>query len=321
MAEWLVEHGIGEQRALLVEGERVLAAKVRWPGELRAGQSVMARLVSRAAGSPRGVALNEAGAEILVDKLPRDHSEGRDFALTVTRGALAERGRFKRAQGRYAGADLSETPPDRSDVFETGTTVRRFPRGLWEDVWDAAATGEIDFTGGSLLFAVTPAMTLVDIDGDLPPGELALRAVAPLASALRTFDLGGSIGVDFPTLDAKADRRAVDHALDEALRDWPHERTAMNGFGFVQIVARLEGPSLLHRMTTSRVGAAARMALRRAELLDGAGDVLLTVHPAVKAKLKPEWLEELARRSGRTVRVAVDPGIAITAGHAQMVAR
>ena len=320
MAEWLIEDGVGEQRALLVENDAVLAAKLRWPGELRAGAQADAKLVSRRAGSPRGVARTEGGAEILLDKLPPDASEGKQVAIRITRAAIAERGRFKRAQGRIA--DTNDPPTaGEPDAFALGKTVRRFPAGLWEEVWDAAWEGEIAFAGGSLLFSVTPAMTVVDIDGDLPPRDLALAAVEPLARALGRFDCGGSIAVDFPTLPAKADRRAVDDALDTALADWPHERTAMNGFGLVQIVARQDGPSLLHRMATSRVGAAARMVLRRAELLDGAGKILLTVHPALKAKLKPEWLAELARRSGREVAVETDPGIALGAGHAQIVGR
>jgi ribonuclease G len=96
----------------------------------------------------------------------------------------------------------------------------------------------------------------------------------------------------------------------------------MNGFGFVQLVARLEGPSLLHRFATARLGMAARMALRRAELAadDGAGRaLLLTVHPALKAKLKPEWLSDLARRTGREVRIETDPGLAIEGAHAQLL--
>ncbi|HCY01516.1 MAG TPA: ribonuclease, partial [Erythrobacter sp.] len=128
------------------------------------------------------------------------------------------------------------------------------------------------------------------------------------------------IGIDFPTLATKADRKAVDAALDAALGGWPHERTAMNGFGFVHIVARLDGPSLLHRFATARIGAAARMALRRAELVDGPGATLLTVHPAVKAKLKAEWLAELERRTARRVRIEIDPGLAIEAATAQIVA-
>ena len=94
----------------------------------------------------------------------------------------------------------------------------------------------------------------------------------------------------------------------------------MNGFGFVQIVSRLEGPSLLHRMTTSRVGAAARMALRRAEMVEGPGTTLLTVHPTVKDRLKTDWLEQLERRTGRPTRIETDPALALGAGQAQVIA-
>jgi Ribonuclease G/E len=191
---------------------------------------------------------------------------------------------------------------------------------LWEEVWHAASSGSLDFPGGEILVSVTPAMTVIDIDGVGGPREVALAAVPAIARALAWFDLGGNIGVDFPTCPAKDDRRAVDAALDAALAHWPHERTAMNGFGFVQIVARLEGPSLLHRFATSRTGMCARYALRVAERAEGHGPVLeLRAHPALKAKLKPEWLSELARRTGREVRLETDPGLALEAPSAQII--
>lgn len=310
--EWVVEDGVGETRALLIDGDTVLAAKLRWPGELYRGQELTAKLVSKRGA--RGTAMTAEGRELLVDRLSREVSEGSELELVVTRAALAERGRYKLPSARMASR---QTPV--ADPIETGKRVHRFPPGTWEEVWQAASSGEVAFDGGSLLFAVTPAMTLVDIDGALDSRSLALAATGPLARSLGEFDLGGSIGIDFPTLEAKADRKAVDTALGDALGDWPHERTAMNGFGFVQLVARLEGPSLLHRFATSRVGMAARMALRRAEMVDGAGVTLLTVHPALKAKLRPEWLSEVERRTGRPLRIETDPGLAIEGAAAQIV--
>lgn len=315
---WLIEQGIGETRALLVEGERVLAAKLMWPGELAAGTRTSGKLTAKLKGTRRGVALLGDGTEALVDQLPPHITEGQSLDLLVTRAPIAERGRLKRAQARVAGADA----PLPGSGWPEGRVVRRLPAGLWEEVWHAASSASLDFPGGEILVSVTPAMTVIDIDGVGTPRDVALAAVPAIARALAWFDMGGNIGIDFPTLQTKEDRRAVDAALDAALDDWPHERTAMNGFGFVQLVARLEGPSLLHRFAAMRLGMAARMALRRVELAadEGTGRVLeLRVHPALKAKLKDGWLAELARRTGREVRIAADPALAIEAADAQLL--
>lgn len=144
LPEWLIEQGIGETRALLVEGEQVLAAKLMWPGELTAGARVAGQLTAKLKGTRRGVALLDGGNEALVDHLPPQVTEGQRLDLAITRGPLAERGRLKRAQARVAAGDTPTAPSPLAD----GTIMRRFPADLWEEVWHAASSGSLDFPGG-----------------------------------------------------------------------------------------------------------------------------------------------------------------------------
>ena len=316
---WLIEQGIGEQRAILLDGDQIVAARTFWPGELAAGLIDDATLISRAAGSKRGTARFASGEQALVDRLPADAREGASIRLEVTRHAMGDGLRRKLARSRPT--DSAPRPaPDLADQLG-GTVVHAFPGNEWDDLVAEALSGEVAFAGGSLLFSPTPAMLLVDVDGTLDPRALALAAAAPLAQALRRFDAGGNIGIDFPTLQTKEDRRAVDESLAAALHGWPHERTAMNGFGFVQIVARLERPSLLHRATYQRTALAVRALLRRAERLQGAGAVELALHPALERDLSADFVAELARRTGREVRLRIDAGLAPEAPHAQLVPR
>jgi len=308
---WLIEQGIGEDRALLVHRGEAIAARMRWPGGLEAGLVEDALLVQRAKGSGRGRARFACGEEALVDRLGRDAAEGGKVRLEVTRPAVGEALRRKLAQARPTDA------PPRLAPGLAGEVVQRFPAGLWEELWAEAAEGVVEFRGGALVFSPTPAMVLVDVDGTMPPRDLALAAVGPLALAIQRFGLGGSIGIDFPTIPAKDERRAVDSLLGVTLNEWDHERTAMNGFGFVQLVARMDRVSLLHRLHDDLAGGAARLLLRRAEEVAQPGALLLTAHPQVLARLLPEWLTELSRRTGREVRLAPDPALAPHAAFAQ----
>lgn len=316
MAEWLVEEGIGEHRAVQVDAGEIVAARIDWPGGLVAGQVEDAVLVARTAGSNRGSARFANGELALVDGLPREASEGAALRLEVRRAANIERSRSKFALARPTDRPQCPAP---SLAERLGARIVRHFDG-WDELWADAMSGNVEFAGGHLTVEPTAAMTVIDVDGDLQPFALALAAVPAVAQAIRRFDLSGSIAVDFPTLTTRTERKAIDAALDEALDGWPHEHTAMNGFGLVHLVARLEGPSLLDRIMQRWPDATARLLLRRAERVNEPGKLLLSGHSRVRAAFHPEWESELVRRTGRSVVWRTDDTIAPFAAFAQAVA-
>ena len=159
-------------------------------------------------------------------------------------------------------------------------------------------------------------MTLIDVDGMLSPAELAVAGAAEAARAIRRLDIGGSIGIDLPTVAGKAPRQAAADSIDANLPQ-PFERTAVNGFGFVQIVRPRIRPSLLE-IWSDRAAAEARALLRRAAL-SRPGACRLAAHPAVIAVLErnPGWVEAFARQVGGAVGLRADAFRPISAGDAE----
>jgi hypothetical protein len=319
LAEWLYEAGIGENRAILVEDGTIVEAAIELPGEMRSGSVLGGRLAAIPIPGRRGIVETEQGA-VMVEPLPPGLTEGRRVRVEIVREPIAEPGKPKFAKGRITDADEREGP---SQAERIGVSTPLGPHGPdrfeaagWSELLDEAVGGEIDFSGGALRMSLTPAMTLFDVDGFLPPVELAAAGAEAAAKAIRRLDIGGSIGIDLPTLPSRADRLRAVTALDAHLPR-PFERTAVNGFGFLQIVRRRERRSLPELLQWDEVGGAARDLLRRAERHPGVGPRELVAAPAVIARLreKPDWLDALARRIGAPVALREEPRLTTWQGH------
>ena len=308
MAEWLHEQGIGEDRAILVEDGEILEAMILLPG-LRAGAVVEARLVSN-----EGIAAVER-VEAVVEPLPKV-SEGATFRAEIIREAIPEAGRPKPARLRP-----SEAPPGPGPALPGKSAARTGPDPFeaagWSELLEEARTGDIAFPGGALRMSVTPAMTLFDVDGTLPPDALAEAGAAAAARAIRRFGIGGSIGIDLPTLPR--DPRQIAAREVDAILPQPFERTAVNGFGFLQIVRRRVRASIPEILRADPAAASARALLRRAERLQGTVAIHAAPRVILNLKSRPLWLAELARRTGGEVALLPNPGLAISAGHVQQV--
>lgn len=303
MAEWLYEAGIGESRAALVEdGEIVEAAIVLDDGGLRVGGVHDARLAADGRATIGGFTAT-------LDRAPTRLSIGAALRVEIIREAVPESGRLKPAKAIATDAPVRPAPALLDRIAATAP-VRRLaahePNALesagWSELLEEARTGEIGFPGGALRMTPTPAMTLFDVDGGGDLAALSVAAARAVALAIRRHGIGGSIGVDFPTLVGKAPRQAVAAAIDAALAP-PFERTAVNGFGFLQIVRPRPRASLPELLRADPVGAATRAALRIIERSPPTAPNVHDLPPAVRARLagEPGWLAELARRTGRTI--------------------
>lgn len=325
MAEWLYEAGIGECRAALVQNGRIVEAQIERDGEgPRVGAVVAGRLVE--AGKVALVALDLPGQPVAtIAGVAQSISVGSSLTVEITRMALRERGRDKPARARMTEAPFGEGPDLRARVAMSGLlVVDLVPTGPdrleelgWSELIDRVRVGHWPFSGGALWVDTTPAMTLIDIDGEGDALALAKAGATAAVEVIRCCDIGGSIAIDFPSLPGRAERHAID-ALVDALLPQPFERTAINGFGLMQIIRRRSRPSLIEQVRFDPVATDAALLLRQAERAVGAGLLRLVARPAVAdhIRARPDWIAELQRRTGRPAEVVADTDVK-GVGHAQ----
>jgi hypothetical protein len=323
LAEWFYEAGIGENRAALIEDGQIIRVLIDREGEgPRAGAVMPGRL--------RADKIVEllCGDEVLIDFVPPRTPEGASVRVAITREALPERGKAKRAKGRVVGLDtpLIDAPSLFERISRTDAAINtlslqdpdRLEAAGWTETLEAATSGVVAFSGGALRISLTPAMTLIDVDGSGSAATLAIAGATAAAGAILCFDLAGSIGLDLPTLSGKVERLSAAEAFDRALPS-PFERTAVNGFGFMQIIRPRERASLCEQLTMDPAGAEALALLRKAQRSGIVGAVQLVAAPPVAARISaaPAWLDQLSRELGGAATLRSDPHLAIGAGHVE----
>lgn len=335
---WLYEEGIGEARAALVQSGRIVEAQIeREDGQVRAGGVHSGRLVRTLIPRKRGIARLDGGDLVLIEPIPPKVAEGAAVKVEILREAIGEPGlegeRDKLAKGRIAvpGTPAGLGPSLYQRIVESGLPVLpcpaheadRLEAAGWSELLAEAMTGEVGAEDAALRIFPTPAMTLIDVDGSLPPAQLGPNGAKLAAQAIRRMGIAGSIGIDLPTMNNK-DERAIAAAQIDKYLPQPFERTAVNGYGFIQIVRRRARFSLIELLRADPVRAAAMAALRAAERHsgsggggDGAGALTLTLAPAAAREIlaHPDWIRLLERRRGGTARIVGDETLTLGAHH------
>jgi hypothetical protein len=319
LAEWWLDEGVGEHRAALVEDGTIVEAAIdRLDKRLRLGAVIAVRLGERVGG---GAWVATAAGDAILEAVPAGLSQGGTLRAEVVREAIPEPGRAKPPRLRASEA-AERAAPALGDRL-VGAPVRRLGghegerlEGVgWPALIEEAASGEIAFAGGALRLSPTPAMALFDVDGPGSPADLTLSGARAAAKAIRRLAIGGSIGIALPPATAPA-RRAAAEAID-AILPAPFERTAVNGFGFVQIVRPRPRASIPELVRADPVLTAAIELLRRGAF--GHGPRRLVAAPPVIARIaaRPDWVEALATRVGGAVGLRADPAAAISVAYVE----
>lgn len=315
MPEWLIERGIGETRAALVGENGIIESRIQLGQSIAAGSVIEARLVDSGRNSRNAVAAAE-DVDYLLPGGAAGVAEGAKLKIEITREIIPGAEPWKRPLARFTDKPLGLAPPLEGKQLPFPAPADRLGDAGWNDLIDEARSGIVSFAGGQLRLSATPAMTLIDVDGYLPPDELALSGAAQAARAIRRLDIGGSIGIDLPTAIGRAVRQEAAAAID-AILPQPFERTAVNGFGFVQIVRPRRGASLLE-LAQDRARFEARALLRRIAF-DPPGPKRLVATPPIIAVFQQEaqWIDALARQVGGAVELRADPSLPISGAYAE----
>lgn len=316
MPEWLIERGIGETRCALVDDGEIVEARIELEKNVRVGAIIAARLTSIGTNGRNAIARDDSGTQYLLPRGAPGVSEGAVLNIEVTREAIPGIEPWKRPIAKAASEEPRDAamPPGRELPLPSDRDL--LAKAGWNDLLEEARSGIARFAGGELRISPTPAMTLIDVDGYLPPEDLAVLGAAEAAKAIRRLDVGGSVGIDLPTSGSKAVRQRAAARIDSLLPQ-PFERTAVNGFGFVQIVRPRQRASIVE-LAQDRVAFEARALLRRV-VFDSPGGKRIVAHPAVVKLLeaRSDWMDELARQVGGKIELRAEPSLPMSGGYAE----
>ncbi len=242
----VIEEAVGEHRAILYEGRRMVEIHVDrpWQNIPRTGDRYVARVTS--------VDASVAGAwvELTKDTSPallpfaaqRDMprlAEGQSVEVSVLRSQIGSKG----ATVRY----ISET--DKAVGLLQRLTLRERLTERFPDItFDEAAVNAVDDAcdtslalpgGGSITIEQTQALLAIDVDkgAAISAASAANEAAKLIASQLRLRALGGLVIIDFPNLRQPKQRKTLERTLEAAFEADPNiaKFNGLSRFGVIEM--------------------------------------------------------------------------------------
>jgi ribonuclease G len=304
----------GERRAALVENGEIVELHIQRDLQIALGERGTGRIVRK---TPAGSYLVTASGEEVLLRAPTDEAEGASVTFEIVREAIWEPGRLKHAEVRLIGA--AEAMADRDALWAARIGWLDAPRsnvGV-SGAFDIAIAGYSNCGAATVFFQRTKAGLVFDVDGTGDPMTVNISAAREIARLLRLYQIGGSVMIDFVDVGSRQARQAVAEAFDAASAGdgRAYERSAVTGFGLMQIIRPRQRPSVLDQLFGARIQSLsdesiALQLLRQAAHSGGFGKRTVRASPAIATLLSsPRWLPLLAqaeRLAGAPVEIVAD---------------
>jgi len=245
----------GERRAAFVEHGNIVEIHIQrdalWAlGEYGAGR------VDRKTPSGAYVIADDNSELLLRSKMGAP--EGARILFEVTREAIAEPGRHKPPE-IILREGVHEAPIDKDALWDArmASLGQSIINASIAEGFDVAIAGQSQIGDVTISFQRTKAGLVVDIDGIGDAFAINMVAATEIARLLRLYQVGAMVLIDFVSMESKAQRTQVAEAFDAAsLADpRPFERTAINGYGMMQVVRARPRPSILDHLFGTRIAA------------------------------------------------------------------
>ena len=315
LPEILRDDAPGERRAALVENGNIVEIHIQRDALWALGETGTGRIDRK---TPSGAyVVTDEGQELLLRSKIGD-PEGARVTFQVSREAIAEPGRIKPAEIALRDSGCAQ-PSQKDALWDVRLTAFAQPviSASIADGFDIALSGQSQMGSVIISFQRTKAGLVFDVDGMGSAFDINQVAAAEIARLLRLYQVGAMVMIDFVSMEAKAQRTQIAEIFDTASRSdgRPFERTAINGYGLMQVVRARPRPSVLDHLFGTRVAALsdetqAYWLLRAVAQSSGFGARTVTARPDVAALLESQkwagWRTQAMRAAGADMLVVAD---------------
>jgi Ribonuclease G/E len=330
----VIEHAVGEDRAAIYQGRRLVELHVDrpWQKAPRTGDQFIGRVTNIDPsvagawvdiGSDAAPALLPFAAQKNLPKL----IEGQSVEVTVLRSQIGAKGATLRYLAESPGAPRCVNKLDLKDRL-----LQRYP----DLTFDEASVNAIDAAcetilalpgGGSITLEQTQALLAVDVDkGSAVSAAAAANEAAKLiASQLRLRGLGGLVVVDFPNLRQPKQRKTLERTFESAFEADPNitKFNSLSRFGVIEMTRAKPDLSLDDvlntKYATPSIETQSLRALRRltreAAISPGA-QLELIVTPEINdwlASAPFDWRTDVTDRIGARFKIVMGASVDVKA--------